>query len=73
MRDLGIWLLGVTTVLLFTITIFASMNMAFSWIFYLTVIGQILLGLSVYFVLTDNYTTDKTFEDFYGDRSYRGE
>jgi hypothetical protein len=30
-------------------------------------IGQILLIITVYKVLTDDYTTTKTFEDFYED------
>jgi hypothetical protein len=44
------------------------MNMAFNWIFYATVLGQGLVLLMVYKVLTDNYKTSKTFEDFYEDR-----
>ncbi|WP_262510974.1 hypothetical protein [Tenacibaculum gallaicum] len=35
--------------------------------FILTVIGQLLVVLMVYKVLRENYTTDKTFEDFYED------
>ena len=57
--------LVVTTLVLITVTIFATMGFPFSWIFYLTVLGQALLILSVYKVLNDHYTTDKTFEDFY--------
>lgn len=57
----------VTTLLLVTVTIMASMNMSFNWVFYLTVLGQILVVLMVYRVLTDNYTTTKTFQDFYED------
>tara|TARA_Y100000780_G_C13354181_1_gene290204 strand:- start:25 stop:222 length:198 start_codon:yes stop_codon:yes gene_type:complete len=45
----------------------SSLNVAFNWVFYLTVIGQLFIILMVYRVLTDNYTTDKTFEDFYED------
>lgn len=59
-----IWL---TTLLLVTITIMASMNMAFSWVFYLTVIGQVLVAVMVYKVLIDKYVTDKTFQDYYED------
>lgn len=59
--------LVVTTLVLITVTIFATMGFPFSWIFYLTVLGQALLILSVYKVLNDDYTTDKTFEDFYED------
>lgn len=58
----------VTTLLLVTITIMCAMNLPFNWVFYLTIIGQASVVLMVYKVLTDNYTTDKTFEHFYEDR-----
>jgi hypothetical protein len=44
------------------------MNMPFGLVFFLVVFGQGLLIFTVYKVLTDDYTTDKTFEDFYEDR-----
>lgn len=59
--------IAITTLLLITITIMCSMNFPFNWVFYLTVIGQILVVFMVYKVLTDNYYTDKTFEHFYED------
>ncbi len=59
---------AVTTVLLMTVTIMVSMDMPFNWVFYLTVIGQIMVAVMVYKVLTDNYTTEKTFADYYEDR-----
>lgn len=58
----------ITTSFLVILTIAASMNLAFNWIFYATVFGQGLVLLMVYKVLTDNYKTSKTFEDFYEDR-----
>jgi hypothetical protein len=57
-----------TTFFLVVLTIAASMNMAFNWIFYATVLGQGLVLLMVYKVLKENYQTSKTFEDFYEDR-----
>lgn len=57
----------VTTLLLITVSIMASMNMPFNWVFYLVVIGQVLVALMVYRVLVDNYSTTKTFQDFYED------
>ncbi|WP_111685092.1 hypothetical protein [Winogradskyella tangerina] len=60
--------IALTTILLITITIMSAMDFPFNWVFYLTVIGQILVVVMVYKVLTDNYTTDKTFEHFYEDR-----
>lgn len=62
----------ITTLLLITVTIFATMNLAFGWVFYLTVLGQISVVVMVYKVLTDNYTTDKTFKDFYEDKPELG-
>lgn len=57
----------ITTIFLVILTIGASMGFAFNWIFYATVLGQGLVILMVYKVLTDSYTTSKTFEDFYED------
>lgn len=68
MRNLGIPLLILTTLVLILVTIFASLDMSFSWVFYLTVLGQALLVFAVYKVLTDDYETDKTFKDWYEDR-----
>ena len=58
----------ITTLLLITITIMSAMDFPFNWVFYLTVIGQIMVVVMVYKVLTDDYTTDKSFEHFYEDR-----
>jgi len=60
------WLV-ITTCVLLTVTVFSTMNFSFNWLFYLTVLGQVLLVYTVYKILTDNYTTDKTFDDFYED------
>jgi len=59
--------LVITTFVLVTVAVFAAMDFPFSWIFYLTVFGQAFLVFSVFKVLKDNYTTTKTFEDFYED------
>lgn len=67
MKLSAIGLLIITTLILVTVTIFASMDFPFSWIFYLTVFGQALLIFSVFRVLKDKYYTDKTFKDFYED------
>jgi TRAP-type C4-dicarboxylate transport system permease small subunit len=58
---------AITTLLLVTITIMSAMGFPFNWVFYLTVIGQVFIVIMVYKVLTDNYTTSKTFEHFYED------
>ncbi|MFD0931671.1 hypothetical protein ACFQ0R_03560 [Psychroflexus salinarum] len=67
MKNLGIPLLILTTLVLILVTIFASLGLAFSWVFYLTVLGQVLLVFAVYKVLTDDYQTEKTFKDWYED------
>ncbi len=61
-------LLGFTTLVLITTTIFAGLNISFTWVFFLTIFGQGLLVFTVYKVLTDDYSTEKTFKDFYEDR-----
>ena len=68
MKDSPFPYITITTLLLITITIMAALDFPFSWVFYLTVIGQILIVVMVYKVLTENYSTDKTFEHFYEDR-----
>lgn len=68
MKVSAMTLLGITTLLLVTVVIFAAMNFPFSWVFYATCAGQVLLVYTVYRVLTDDYDTDKTFRDFYEDR-----
>jgi uncharacterized membrane protein YqjE len=68
MKTNAMFFLGLTTLILITVTIFATMNMSFSLVFFLVVLGQALLIFTVYKVLKDDYTTDKTFDDFYEDR-----
>jgi uncharacterized membrane protein YqjE len=73
MKLSAIPLLAITTLVLITVVVFSTMNFPFSWVFILTTLGQILLVISVYKVLRDDYTTDKTFEDFYEDRPIKEE
>ena len=68
MNSSAMFWVGATTLVLITVTIMASMGFPFNWVFYATVLGQIMVVYMVYRVLTDNYQTDKTFEDFYEDR-----
>lgn len=67
MKDTALFWVGITTLVLITVTIMATMNLPFNWVFYVTVLGQILVVVMVYRVLIDDYTTDKTFADFYED------
>ena len=67
MKNSAIFLVLFVTIFLLVLTALAYTNIGFSWVFILTVIGQLLVVLMVYKVLKDHYTTDKTFEDFYED------
>jgi len=67
MKNSAMFLVLFTTVFLFVLTGLAFTKIGFSWVFILTVIGQLLVVLMVYKVLKDHYTTNKTFEDFYED------
>ncbi len=62
---------GATTFVLFTVTLMAAVNVSFNWVFYITVLGQLMIIYMVYKVLTDSYKTSKTFEDFYEDAPFR--
>ncbi len=73
MKTSAMFWVGATTMLLIMVTIMVTMNFPFNWVFYVTVLGQVMIAYMVYRVLTDNYTTDKTFEDFYEDLPIREE
>ena len=55
MKTSAMFWVGATTILLIIVTIMATMNFAFSWVFYLTVLGQTMIVYMVYKVLTDHY------------------
>ncbi|WP_373055930.1 hypothetical protein [Zunongwangia sp. H14] len=59
--------LYITTIVLVLVTVFSYFNFPFPVIFFLVVGGQGLLIYTVYRILTDNYSTRKTFDDFYED------
>ena len=67
MKIPAMFYVAVTTIILLTVTIMVSMDIPFNWVFYLTCLGQIMVAVMVYKVLTDSYITDKTFADFYED------
>jgi uncharacterized membrane protein len=67
MKNSAMFLVSFTTGFLFVLTALTFTKIGFSWMFVLTFIGQLLVALMVYKVLRDQYTTDKTFEDFYED------
>jgi hypothetical protein len=67
MKSKGILLLIITTIILVMLSIMAALDFQYAWIFSLTTIGQVLLVISVYHVLKDDYKTDKEFKDWYED------
>ncbi|MBT8319035.1 MAG: hypothetical protein KJP01_02800 [Gramella sp.] len=67
MKITGIGLLMLTTAILVLLTVLASLNFSFGLLFLLMCSGQVLLLITVYKILTDNYKTDKTFNDWYED------
>jgi len=67
MRNTAMFWVSITTLTLVVVTIMVTMNFPFNWVFYVTVSGQAAVVYMVYKVLTDDYTTDKVFEDFYED------
>lgn len=64
----GIFYVILSTILLVSITIMVVMDLPFNWIFYLTTLGQLVFLFAVYKVLTDDYTTEKTFDHWYEDK-----
>lgn len=73
MKNTAMFLVVLTTLVLITVTIMAAMNLPFNWIFYLSILGQGLVLLMVYKVLTDDYKTQKTFDDWYEDAPNQAE
>jgi len=73
MKLSAMFLVVFTTLVLIAVTIMSAMNLPFNWVFYLTVFGQGCVLLMVYKVLTDDYQTDKTFEDWYEDMPIESE
>lgn len=69
MKITGIGLLIFTSVVLVILSVLTFFNFPFGLLFYIMCFGQLLLIFTVYKVLTDDYHTDKTFEDGYEDHS----
>ncbi|MDB4293164.1 hypothetical protein N9954_07110 [Maribacter sp.] len=69
MYNSAMFWVAITTFLLVATTIMITMNSPFNWVCYVTVLGLVSVVYMIYKVLTDTYTTDKTFEDFYEDHS----
>lgn len=73
MKVSSIGLLIFTSLILVLLSIFAALGFSFTILFFLMCFGQLMLLLTVYWVLTDKYTTKKTFIDLYEDYSPNSE
>lgn len=67
MKLTGISYLIISTVILVALTVMSYFDLSYSLIFFITVGGQLIFIFTVYKILTDNYTTTKTFDDWYED------
>lgn len=65
MKNHGILFLVLTTFILVLVAIFSALNFPFPLVFYLVCFGQLLLIITVYKVLRDDYKPKSTFEEFY--------
>lgn len=57
----------ITTLLLVTVAAMVFYNVNYPIVFTAVLLGQAWWIFTVYKVLTDDYTTDKTFDDWYED------
>ncbi|WP_029037659.1 hypothetical protein [Salinimicrobium xinjiangense] len=57
----------IATLFLVAVAVMVFYNVPYDIVFYTVIVGQAWWLLTVYKVLTDNYTTDKTFDDWYED------
>ena len=67
MRQSGIFYVVISTILLVAVAVMVFYDLPFNLIFYTVVAGQAWWLLTIYKVLTEKYTTDKTFDDWYED------
>lgn len=70
MKIPALFYVAITTIVLIILTIMVTMNLPFNWIFFVMLIGQVLVAVMVYKVLRDQFTTKKTFEDWYEDAPF---
>jgi len=65
MKSPGIFFLILTSIVLVLVAILSALNFPFPLVFYLVCFGKLLLIITVYKVLTDDYKRNTTFEEFY--------
>lgn len=57
----------IASLLLVAIAVMVFYNVRYDVVFYTVIVGQAWWLFTVYKVLTDNYSTEKTFDDWYED------
>lgn len=67
MKPSVIFYIILTTLLLVAVAVMVHYDFSFSSIFYAVIIGQAWWLLTVYKVITNTYSTNKTFDDWYED------
>ena len=65
MKSPGIFFLVLTSIVLILAAFFSALNFPFPLIFYLVCFGKLLLLVSVFKVLRDDYKPNMDFEEFY--------
>lgn len=68
MKNFAIKLVWFTTIYLVVFAMLCQFDISLPVLFSMLIAGQGLLLFMVYKVLTDSYTTHKTFKDWYEDR-----
>lgn len=67
MKYSAIFYITITTILLVAVATLVFYNASYNIVLFTVLAGQAWWILTVYKVLTDDYTTDKTFDDWYED------
>lgn len=57
----------ISSLILVAIAVMVFYNVSYPIVFYTVLFGQAFWLFTVYKVLTDNYSTEKTFDDWYED------
>ena len=67
MKNFAIKLVWFTTLFVLSFAVLCQTNTNLSTLMVIFIVGQILVLLMVYIVLKDNYSTTKTFKNWYED------
>lgn len=67
MKNFAIKLVWATTLYVFAFAALCQTQVSVNFLMIMLLFGYLLIPLTVYIVLTDNYKSSKTFEDWYED------